>query len=225
MRRALLLLAAISQIGYSQNVTIRHTYYTTVFSESLRIPVVVKWWLTKKMVSCQQHVKRTNKFTADPQILKYTKLSKDYSRSGYDRGHNMSAEDNMCSATGMKEYFYYSNMCPQTPRLNRGIWKSLETYTRELARQNDSVLVWCGSVAKSGRTIGPDDVVVPDYCWKILFIKHERDTLAYVFPHTGTVSGTLEELRVSIDSVERLSRMKFSGKSSHFPPFLDTHFI
>lgn len=186
MKSALLFFVAFSQICFPQNVTIRHTYYTTVFSESLRIPVVVKWWLTKKMVNCSQHVKRTNKFAPDPELPQSTSLNKDYSRSGYDRGHNMSAEDNACSATGMKECFYYSNMCPQTPRLNRGAWKSLETYTRELARQNDSVLVWCGSVVKHGRKIGPDDVAVPDYCWKILFIKHERDTLAYVFPNPSS---------------------------------------
>ncbi len=74
----------------------------------------------------------------------------------------------------MKESFYYSNMCPQTPKLNRGIWKKLENYTRGLVGEDDSVLVWCGSVAKSGRTIGPDDVVVPDYCWKILFNEPPR---------------------------------------------------
>ena len=210
MRRGLLLLIALSQICYSQNVTIRHAYYTTTFSESLRIPIVVKWWLTKEMVSCSQHLKRTNKFTPDPQLPKYTNLNKDYTKSGYDRGHNMPAEDNACTATGMEQCFHYSNMCPQTPRLNRGIWKKLETYTRELARRDDSVLVWCGSVAKSGRTIGPDQVAVPDYCWKIVYIKHKRDTLAYVFPNTAIVSGELAQFKVSVDSVEHLSKLKLS---------------
>ena len=212
MKRTILLLFVLTGICHPQNVTIRHHYYTTTFSESLRIPVVVKWWLTNKMVDCSQHLKRTNKFTSDPDLPKYTNLNKDYTRSGYDRGHNMPAEDNTCSMTGMEECFHYSNMCPQTPRLNRGIWKKLETYTRKLTAKDDSVLVWCGSVVKSGRTIGPDNVAVPDYCWKILFIKHGRDTLAYVFPNTTTVSGTLTEFRVSIDSVEHLSGVKFSGK-------------
>lgn len=212
MRRSLLLLIilVLSRVSYSQKVTIRHMYYTTTFSRSLRIPVVVKWWLTKEMVSCPEHLKRTNKFTADPKLPEYTDLSKDYAKSGFDRGHNMPAEDNACTETGMKECFYYSNMCPQTPRLNRGIWKRLETYTRELARQDDSILVWCGSVVKSGHNIGPNKVGVPDYCWKIVFIKSERDTLAYVFPNNTTVSGTLAKFSVSVDSVEHLSRVKFS---------------
>jgi endonuclease G len=70
--------------------------------------------------------------------------------------------------------------------------------------------VWCGSVVKSGHTIGPDEVAVPDYCWKILFIKHKRDTLAYVFPNTETVSGSLTKFRVNADSVERLGGLKFT---------------
>ena len=153
MKTTLLLFAAIAQLSYSQTVTLKHTYYTSTFDTSKHIPIVVKWWLTKEMVSCSGRVQRTNKFTLDPKLPACTNLSRDYAGSGYDRGHNMSAEDNACSETGMKECFYFSNMCPQTPRLNRGIWKSLETYTRELARQNDSILVWCGSVVKHGRNI------------------------------------------------------------------------
>ncbi len=212
MKTTLLLLAAIAQLVYSQTVTLKHTYYTSTFDTAKHIPVVVKWWLTKEMVSCSGHVQRTNKFGPDPRLPACTNLNRDYAGSGYDRGHNMSAEDNACSETGMEESFYYSNMCPQTPKLNRGAWKSLEAYTRKLARQNDSVLVWCGSVVKPGRKIGLDSVAVPDYCWKILLIKHKDDTLAYVFSNTSSVSGTLAKFRVSIDSVKQLSGIKFSGK-------------
>lgn len=209
MKATLLLLAAIAQPAYSQTVTLKHTYYTSTFDTAKRIPVVVKWWLTKEMVSCSGRVQRTNKFALDPELPACTNLSRDYAGSGYDRGHNMSAEDNACSETGMKESFFYSNMCPQTPKLNRGIWKRLETYARGLAGEDDSVLVWSGSVVRSGHTIGPDKVAVPDYCWKIIFVKHNRDTLAYVFPNTATVSGALTVFRVSVDSVERLSGVRF----------------
>lgn len=209
MRTALLLLAAVTQLSYSQTVTVKHTYYTSTFDTAKHIPVIVKWWLTKTMVSCSSHVKRTNNFRRDPRLPACTNLNKDYAGSGYDRGHNMSAEDNACSETGMNECFYYSNMCPQTPKLNRGVWKKLEIYTRELASQDDSVLVWCGSIAKSGRSIGPDKVAVPDYCWKVIFINHKRDTLAYIFPNTATVSGTLAQFRVPLDSVEHFSYLTF----------------
>lgn len=210
MKKTLLLLAAITQICYSQNSTLTHTYYTTTFSESLRVPIVVKWWLTKKMVNCSKHVKRTNKFIPDPDLKQFTNLNKDYAGSGYDRGHNMSAEDNACDQTGMTECFYYSNMCPQTPKLNRGAWKSLETYCRKLAKQNDSLLIWCGSVCISGNTIGKDKVGVPDYCWKIVYIKKTSETQAYSFRNDTTEAKPISDYRVSIDSVQHLSRLKFA---------------
>ncbi len=209
MKRIALLVAFAVQVSFSQNITIHHTYYTTVFSESLRVPVVVKWWLTKEMVSCVTHLKRTNKFTADPELKAQTNLARDYAKSGYDRGHNMPADDNACSAIGMKECFYYSNMCPQTPRLNRGAWKSLETYCRKLAKQYDSVLVWCGSVCKSGKTIGPDKVAVPDYSWKVVYVKKTGETYAYSFKNDDSETKPITSYQVGVDSVEHLSRMKF----------------
>lgn len=193
----------------AQTVVLKHTYYTTTFDTTKHIPTVVKWWLTRKMVTCSKKVSRTNKFTPDPQLPKYTNLNKDYAGSGYDRGHNMSAEDNACNMTGMKECFYYSNMCPQTPRLNRGAWKSLETYCRKLTKQNDSLLIWCGSVYTSGNTIGKDKVAVPDYCWKIVYIKKSNETQAYSFKNDTSEAKPISGYEVSVDSVQHLSGLKF----------------
>ncbi len=210
MKRFAFFLLVTTQVCLSQNVTITHTYYTTTFSESLRIPVVVKWWLTKDMLKCFHPIKRTNKFTAVPQLMQFTNLNKDYAKSGYDRGHNMPAEDNRCSKTGMKECFYYSNMCPQTPKLNRGAWKSLETYCRNLAKQYDSVLVRCGSVCTSGKRIGKDRVAVPDYCWKIVYIKKTGEEHAYSFRNDESAAKPIMNYEVSADSVEHLSGIKFT---------------
>ena len=81
----------------------------------------------------------------------------------------MPAEDNICSAIGMSECFYYDNMYPQTPNLNRGIWKKLEVQERHKAIDNDSIMVFIGSYGKSG-TIGNDNVFVPSMCWKAIYI-------------------------------------------------------
>ena len=149
-------------------------------------------------------------FNQIPQLPQYTDLEKDYKRSGYDRGHNMDALDNACDLTGEKESFYYSNMCPQTPRLNRGIWKSLETYCRSLSMEYDSLLIWCGSAVTTGRTIGPDDVAVPDYCWKIIYIKRTGKTYAYSFRNDESKADPLPSYEVSLDSVQHLSGLKFT---------------
>lgn len=184
-----------------------HKYYSTTFSISEHYPIIVKYWLTKDMLSCQNRIKRTNKFKADPLLLKETNLDSDYKGSGYDRGHNMDAYDNGCDAQGMNESFYYSNMTPQTPRLNRGQWKALEEYTRNKAIQYDSVLIWCGSVSISDEHIGR--VAVPDYCWKIIYIKQTGTVEAYSFLNDNELSVPFENCKVSLDSVYHLSGFAF----------------
>ena len=205
----LLLFLACSAFSQSPDtVTISHKYYSTTFSKSKHFPVVVKYWLTKKMFACKKRFKRTNKFTPDPQLLAYTKLKKDYSGSGYDQGHNMDAYDNGCDSIGMIESFYYSNMCPQTPRLNRGIWKKLEGYCRTKAKTFDSVLVWCGSVAIGKKHIGK--VAVPDYCWKIIYVKKQGAIEAYSFKNDKAQAKPLSAYKVSVDSVWHLSGLRFT---------------
>ena len=127
-------------------VTIYHKYYSTTFSKSKHFPVVVKYWLTKAMLDCDYRFKRINKFKPDTFISEFTNLDKDYKKSGYDRGHQMNAYDCACDSIAMEESFYYSNVAPQLPSLNRGIWKKLEEYNRKLAKEYDSILVWCGAV-------------------------------------------------------------------------------
>jgi endonuclease G len=190
-------------------VTLTHKYYSTTFSKSKHFPVVVKYWVTKNMLNCKKRFPRPNNFRPDPLLPKETNLKKDYAGSGYDQGHNMDAYDNGCDAVGMSESFYYSNMCPQTPTLNRGEWKSLEEYTRNQVETNDSVLVWCGSVAlKNKKHIGK--VTVPDYCWKIIFIKKIGTTEAYSFKNDKSQPKHIESYKVSVDSVQNLSGLRFA---------------
>ena len=206
-----LLIFIVGSISHCQShdtVTIRHKFYATTFNTSLRFPIVVKYWLTKKMQDCGKKSKRTDKFTPDPQLPEFTDLKKDYYKSGYDEGHNMDAFDNSCDSIGMIESFYFSNMSPQTHRLNAGAWKRLEEYARAKAATFDSVLIWCGSVSlKSKKHIGK--VRVPDYCWKIVYTRKTGAVEAYSFKNNKVKPIALSSYKVPLDSVEHLSGLKF----------------
>jgi len=185
--------------GYGQNVVLKHTYYTSTFSLEKHIPVLVEYVLTKEMLTCAERFKRKNKFARDPELPDETNLDKDYKRSGYDRGHNMSAEDNRCSETGMKECFYFSNMFPQTHHLNAGQWKKLEEMERQEAINYDSVKVFIGSIGKI-TTIGTDSVTVPEYCWKVIYI-YGHGYQCYIMPNNKEEK-TLEECKVLPPEIE-----------------------
>jgi endonuclease G len=141
----IILFPALTFSQVTDTITIHHKYYSTTFSKSKHFPVVVKYWLTETMLDCEHRYKRSNKFEPDPLIPDYTNLDMDYKNSGYDRGHQMDASDCACDSIAMVESFYYSNVAPQLAALNRSGWRKLEEYARKLAKEYDSVLVWCGS--------------------------------------------------------------------------------
>lgn len=95
-------------------VSVKHRFYTVAFDTVNRYPAVTRWWVTKSMVSCGEREDRTDKFTKDPILTRYTDIANDYKGSGYDRGHNMPAYDNGCDSVGMSECFYFTNVAPQT---------------------------------------------------------------------------------------------------------------
>lgn len=188
-------------------VRLSHKEYTTVFSKSLKYPILVEWWVTKEKLSCHKPIPRQDKFAPDPLLTADTDLANDYIGSGYDRGHMAPAADNQCSGKdAMIESFYFSNMAPQYGQLNRGDWKTLEMQTRELARSLDSIKVWTGSIGER-RKIGR--VSVPTKCWKVIYIKKNNEYRAYIFNNDQSKADGIENNKVDISEVEKLTNFKF----------------
>lgn len=188
-------------------VRLVHKEYITIFSKSLKYPVLVEWWITKEKLSCDKPIPRQDKFAPDPLLIGHTDLTNDYIGPGYDRGHMAPAADNQCSGQdAMIESFYFSNMVPQYGQLNRGDWKTLEMRTRELAKSLDSVKVWTGSVGEK-RKIGR--VSVPDKCWKVIYIKRKKEWKAYIFNNDQSKADGIENNEVKVKEVEKLTNFKF----------------
>ena len=203
----LLSLLFVSSSQTKNEVVLKHTNYTSTFSISKKYPVVVEWWLTKAMVSCPKPLKRKDNFKPDPLSTEHTNLSQDYVGSGYDRGHMMPAADNLCQTQLVQdESFYFSNMSAQTPQLNRGDWKSLETFTREESKIKDSIHVWVGNVGEI-KKIGR--VSVPKYCWKVIHIKKENRWVAYLFENNTSNPDGFKNNEVSLKEITSLTGFTF----------------
>jgi endonuclease G len=204
---AALVLFLSASLKAQDTVRLFHKEYVTVFSKSLKYPVLVEWWVTKQKVQCDKPVPRQDRFVPDPLLAAYTDLASDYIKSGFDRGHMAPAADNQCSGQdAMLECFYFSNMVPQYGQLNRGDWKTLEMQTRELAKSLDSVKVWTGSVGEQ-KKIG--QISVPEKCWKVIYIKSKKEWKAYIFNNDQTKADGLENNIVDIKEVEKLTNFKF----------------
>ena len=115
------------------------------------------------------------------------------------------------SEQSMIESFYYSNMSPQVPSFNRGIWKNAESFTREAAITNHVIYVVTGPVFTSDMTtIGHNKVAVPQSYFKVILDNSEPElkAIAFVIPNEASQL-PLQHFVVSVDVVEQLTGLDF----------------
>lgn len=193
---------------------IAHTYYSLSYSESNRQAEWVAYDLTPASINGTQV--RTDDFKIDPFVKNNPVGSGDYSGSGYDRGHLCPAADMKLNFTSMSETFYMSNMSPQEPSFNRGIWESLESKVRTWAIEKNGVYVVSGSILKDiCGTINNGTISVPCTYYKIVFNDNgtEKIAIALKLNNQGS-SSTLKSFVTTIDNIESLTGIDFfSGLS------------
>lgn len=154
---------------------------------------------------------RSNDFEEDPMVSTGSATDNDYARSGYDRGHLAPAADMSFSELTMQESFYYSNMSPQEPSFNRGIWKKLEELMRSWAVEYDSIYVVTGPVFNSGMTtIGANKVAIPSAYYKVVVKRFgsKAEGIGFILPNQSSTE-QLQSFVVSIDEVERKTGLDF----------------
>ena len=104
-----------------------------------------KWTLEiinreRELVNDLSGVARKDVFRADTRIPKRFRAGlKAYVGSGYHRGHLVASANQDLQAIQNSETFLLSNMSPQKPSFNSGIWKKLEEEIRDLDSRPSSL--------------------------------------------------------------------------------------
>jgi endonuclease G len=151
--------------------------------------------------------RRTDNFRPDPSISRSESAQqKDYAGSGYDRGHLAPAADMAWSAEAMSESFYFSNMAPQAPAFNRGIWKKLEDKVRKWAKTYDTLLVVAGPILHDSLPyIGANRVSIPQQFFKaiVIYTEKKKSGIAFIIPNQGS-GNPIMNFSMTIDSLEAL---------------------
>ena len=165
-------------------------------------------------------VERTDDFRPDPSIETGSAALADYRGSGLDRGHLAPAGDFSWSSRAMSESFFLSNMSPQAPAFNRGVWRQVESETRGLLGGAEVLWIVTGPIVEGGEpTIGANEVVVPTAFFKAVLGRRGDEWFGVAYLH-GNVRGQggVDAARVSIDEVERAAGLDFF---SALPPLLE----
>lgn len=194
---------------------VQHQFYSASYSTKHKNPEWVAYELTSSRLRSPE-VERRGSFKSDPAFSGEAKSS-DYTKSGYDRGHLAPAHDMNFSEKAMEESFYMTNVSPQNPDFNRGIWKKLENRVREWGEKEGRLYIVTGPILRkrlSSRTekIG-NDVSVPREFYKVIldYQSPQKKGIAFIFDNEAS-DKPLYRFAVSIDEVEERTDIDFFPK-------------
>ena len=155
---------------------------------------------------------RSNDFRVDPAVTTGTAVVDDYWDTGFDRGHLAPSADFRWSAKAMSESYFYSNMAPQRPELNREIMADLENWVRNYVTWKEhSVIIVTGGILKEGLpTTGENKVSIPEEFYKVIYDPTEKQAIGFVLPN-GRAEGKLESYALPVDEVEKKAGILFFG--------------
>lgn len=195
------------------NLEICHKGYFTEYDYNDHIPVFVGWRVTKDMsISCNS---RNGSFKQDPLAMNKDVPSSAYDNTGYDRGHMANAGDFYSDNQEETESFYMTNILPQDPTNNRSGWKYLESVERNLAYQYGNIQIYAGDkILSSTKKI--NDVTVPDYLWKVIYIESLNQTISVFVPNTPIKYADILKYRTSVSDIEERI-----GKTIYLPSSYD----
>lgn len=183
--------------------------YAVIHSCSKKNPVAVMEHITPQAISGP--AKRRDDFRADPAVHEQCRSQlQDYAGNPYDRGHMSAAAGNTQTAEIMSESFFLSNMVPQVPNNNRGIWRILEMQIRDQVKvTGQSLHVISGAIFAPGHATIGQGVGVPTHLYKIIINRQTGNATAYLMPNAALPVADLPRYRTTVQAVEQVTGMRF----------------
>ena len=193
---------------------IAHTGHMLVYDERHEQPKWTAHIATPDLIT--GNLARIDSFLPDPQVKTGTAVTADYWNSGYDRGHMVPSADMRWNFSALQGTYYYSNVCPQVPELNRGTWAELEDWGRRYVNfSKRRLFVITGPVLRDGLPAieKPDrqnEVSIPELFWKVIadLDGDAPKAIGFVMRNSAQEYPPIS-YSVSVDSVERLTGLDF----------------
>jgi endonuclease G len=191
------------------NQIVVHKNYTLSYNEEHEQAEWVAYTLKKNYGSGNNFQRPF--FVEDKKVKTRSADWRNYKNSGYDKGHLCPAGDMKFSKEAFDATFLTSNISPQRHDFNEGVWNRLEQKIRYWATKYGEVYVVTGGVLTDGlKTIGKENVSVPNYFYKIVATKSngKLKMIAFLVPHKES-KNPLYSFVVSVDTIEQMTKVDF----------------
>ncbi|MES2526497.1 MAG: DNA/RNA non-specific endonuclease [Bdellovibrionota bacterium] len=182
--------------------------YAVQYNSDCKIP----HWVSYRMKASDlvSNVKRTDDFRPDSEIRVPQAQLTDYKGSGFDRGHMARAGLFTRNKKVMSESFILSNIVPQDSYMNQsGAWRRLEDFEMNVITRDLDVNIVSGPVVgPNDARIGPNEVCVPEFIFKVLYRETNRAAIAFIIPNYRT-DLKFTAYAVSVDELEKVTGIDF----------------
>lgn len=207
-------LNSFSQIDYLEIPKFDSTYVQhTDFSLSYSSTYKLAFWSAYELNPSDtvNNYERSTKYSKDDILTQNrinTATANDFKNSGYDRGHLTPANDMRYDYTTSLEVNVYSNIVPQNPSFNRGIWSSLENRVTNLTKKYKNIYIITGPILTSNM-IKIGTVSVPEFYYKVLVVCNNGQYKGIGFIIPNKKCETLTNYSVPINLIESLTGIDF----------------
>jgi len=214
---------AVTNVNQPNNYLMDKPQYSMSYSRDNGGPNWVSWHLDTSWLGSTP---RQDDFRADTTLPTgwYRVQATDYSGSGFDRGHMCPSADRTITVTANSATFLMTNMIPQLPANNQGVWANLESYSRTLVSQGNELYIISGGQGLRF-FIANGHVAVPAQTWKVIIVlpvgsndvsrvTTSTRTIAVVIPNSGTINSDWRTYRVSVDQIEAITGFVFFSNVS-----------
>lgn len=154
--------------------------------------------------------KRKDRFVPDPilEAKKFETIStRDYTKTGYDRGHLAPAADFSWSEKALASSFYMSNIAPQSPGLNRDAWRRLEDKVRRWACGERWVTVITGPVLSDTDPVLKNGLRIPQSFFKVIIDQTlPKKAMGFVYHQTDR-GDLITKRQIPIPQIEALTKL------------------
>ena len=196
--------------GAPNNRLVLRPQFAASWNASKRIANWVAWRLVASDIGDTER----SQFYADTEID--TPSPKDYTNSGYDRGHILPSKDRSDTPEHNKAVFTMLNILPQSPACNRGPWEKAERFERELASSGREVYIIAGGAGSQGGFKGID---IPESTWKVIVTlergksfpegQEKAQVFAVIMPNNDDLSARWQEYQTSVSEIEKKTSYSF----------------
>lgn len=191
------------------NLCLYKAGFSIGYSYKYRQAVWVAYTLTSDNLSAKQF-RRKDRFSVDPEIKFYPVHPRDYRNSGYDKGHLAPAADMTYSINSMNDSFLMSNISPQIPGCNRGIWKRLENQVRKWAIKEKRLYIITGPIfTPPTEVITNTAIPIPTAFYKVVLdLTPPMKMIGFIVPNQ-TSKRRVVSFAVCVDQVEQITGYDF----------------